>query len=282
MKKHLMLAALLVLGAPVLPALAQTTAPKPPAAGAVLPSGYSAAQLNAVTPLLVGLNTLQVSRLDLVRGRVVVVGLSAVDRLALIVRLRQAGLPSGVVDYQTPEQAGVNQEIAPVAPSTVNPAPATPAPIQPAPLQPAPTPPATSLPVATTLPKKGAPLAAAHRAAISGPTTLRAGTAGIWSFTLTSTGTQPIRLSHGACDVRFEVIDAAGTIVRPDPKDTLCTMQLVITNVGQGETREVQKLRWEGRNAAGQPLPAGTYTLRAVFNGAGVYSAPATLRVTVQ
>lgn len=271
MKKHFILAALLALGAPVLPALAQTT---PPTSAAALPSGYTRAQLDAVTPLLSDLKTLQSSRIDLVRGRVVVVGLSAVDRLALIVKLRQAGLPSGVVDYQTAEQAGVGTEIAPVSPAPTSPAPTSPAPTNPAPR------PAT--PVTSSLPATNPLLAAPHRTALVGPATIRAGEAALWSFTLTNAGAAPLRLAHGACDVRFEVVNAAGQVVRPDPRDTLCTQQLVITEVGRGETREVQKVRWEGRDAQNRPVPAGTYTLRAVFSGAGVRSSVATLQVRVQ
>ncbi|PNY81027.1 hypothetical protein [Deinococcus koreensis] len=265
MKKHLILAALLSLGAPVLPALAQTT----PTSAAALPSGYTRTQLEAVTPLLSDLKTLQSSRIDLARGRVVVVGLSAVDRLALIVKLRQAGLPSGVVDYQTAEQAGVGPEIAPVSPAPTSPAPTSPAPR-----------PAT--PVTSSLPATNPLLATPHRAALSGPATIRAGEAGLWSFTLTNSGAAPLRLAHGACDVRFEVVNAAGQVVRPNPRDTLCTQQLVITDVARGETREVQKVRWEGLDAQNKPLPAGTYTLRAVFSGAGVRSSVATLQVRVQ
>ncbi|THF86517.1 hypothetical protein E7T09_10430 [Deinococcus sp. KSM4-11] len=255
MKRVLLTLSLLSLGAaPLTAAVAQTTTMS------AFPSGYTRAQLDAVTPLLGDLKTLQSSRLDLTQGRVVVVGLSAVDRLTLLVRLRQAGLPTGIVDYQVGDKTGATGS-----------GPTTPAPV-----------PAGSLPDATTLPIKGSPLAPTLRAALSGPGTLRAGTATTWSFTLSNTGTAAVNLAHGACDVRFEVISAAGEIVRPDPKDTLCTMQIVNTSVGAGETAEVQKIRWDGRGASGQALPAGTYTLRAVFNGAGMHSEFATLTVTVQ
>ncbi|MFC3832770.1 MULTISPECIES: BsuPI-related putative proteinase inhibitor [Deinococcus] len=226
------------------------------------PSGYTRAQLDAVAPLLTDLKTLQSSRVDLAQGRVVVVGLSAVDRLTLLVRLRQANLPTGIVDYQVGAQ--VDTGTGPTGTATPAPAPAAP-----------------TLPATTTLTVKGAPLAPTLRPALSGPTTLRAGTATTWSFTLANSGRSPVTLSHGACDVRFEVISAAGEIVRPDPKDTLCTMQLVNTTVGAGESSEVQKVRWDGRGAGGQVLPAGTYTLRAVFVGAGAYSPPATMTVTL-
>ncbi|WP_309569705.1 hypothetical protein [Deinococcus sp.] len=260
MKTVLLTLSLLTLGAtPLTASLAQTTATS------AFPSGYTRAQLDAVTPLLGGLKTMQSSRLDLTKGRVVVVGLSAVDRLTLLVRLRQAGLPGGIVDYQTGEQNGAT------GPGTPLPVTPTPTPI-----------PAGSLPDATTLPMKGSPLTPALRAGLNGPTTLRAGNATLWSFTLTNSGNAAVNLSHGACDVRFEVISGAGEIVRPDPKDTLCTMQIVNTTVGKGETAEVQKIRWDGRNGSGQALPAGTYTLRAVFGGAGMHSEFATLTVTLQ
>ncbi|WP_412027826.1 hypothetical protein [Deinococcus yunweiensis] len=227
------------------------------------PSGYTRAQLDAVAPLLTDLKTLQSSRVDLAQGRVVVVGLSAVDRLTLLVRLRQANLPTGIVDYQVGAQVGTGST---GTAGTVTPAPA----------------PATpTLPSTTTLTVKGSPLAPTLRPALSGPTMIRAGTATTWSFTLANSGTGTVNLAHGACDVRFEVISAAGEIVRPDPKDTLCTMQIVNTTVPAGASAEVQKVRWDGRGAGGQTLPAGTYTLRAVFVGAGAYSPPATLTVTL-
>ena len=161
---------------------------------------------------------------------------------------------------------------------------ATPSTLTPAVPAPTPTP---AAPSTTTLPTPGVAnagplLAAPHTVALRGPATVRGGEATLWSFVLTNTGTQPIRLQHGACDVRFEVLNAAGTVVRPNPQDTICTLQLVTTAPAPGETAEVQKVRWDGRDGAGQPLPAGTYTLRAVFRGAGVTTAPATLSVTLR
>lgn len=160
------------------------------------------------------------------------------------------------------------------------------------PAVPAPTPtpatPGIALPTpGTTLPTPGVAnagplLAAPHTVALRGPATVRGGEATLWSFVLTNTGTQPIELQHGACDVRFEVLNAAGTVVRPNPQDAICTLQLVTTSPAPGETAEVQKVRWDGRDGAGQPLPAGTYTLRAVFRGAGVTTVPATLSVTLR
>lgn len=154
------------------------------------------------------------------------------------------------------------------------------------PAVPAPTP-TPAAPGTTTLPAPGVAnagplLASPHTVALRGPSAVRAGEATLWSFNLTNTGTQPIRLQHGACDVRFEVLNAAGTVVRPDPQDAICTLQLVVTEAAPGETAEVQKVRWDGRDGDGQPLPAGTYTLRAVFRGAGVTTAPATLSVTLR
>ncbi|MFC5847576.1 hypothetical protein [Deinococcus petrolearius] len=155
------------------------------------------------------------------------------------------------------------------------------APATPAPGIPTPVPGATSLPT-PGVGTAGPLLAAPHSVALRGPTTVRAGEATLWSFVLTNTGTAPLRLQHGACDVRFEVLSAAGAVVRPDPQNAICTLQLVTTDAAPGETAEVQKVRWDGRDGAGQPLPAGTYTLRAVFRGAGVTTAPATLNVTLR
>ncbi|MFC4638582.1 BsuPI-related putative proteinase inhibitor [Deinococcus hohokamensis] len=249
------------------------------------PSGFRASQLQSVLPLLQGLSSVQGSFVDEQQGRVVVSGASAVDRLELLKRLRAAGLASGIVTFrtstagagtspttQTPTTPGASTQVPSTqAPTTQTPsAPATPA-------QPAPVAPST----VTTLPARAQPLREPHRAALVGPASVRSGEANTWSFTLTNTGTQAIRLQHGACDVRFEVLNAAGQVVRPDPKNTVCTMQLVMTDVAPGQSREVQKIRWEGKDGQGQPLPAGTYTIRAVFDGPALIRA-ADLKVTVR
>ena len=134
----------------------------------------------------------------------------------------------------------------------------------------------------SSLPTNGAPLAQTYTAQLSGPRTVRAGEANTWSFVLGNTGSSAIHLEHGACDVRFEVVSAAGEVVRPDPTNTICTLQLVVTDVAPGERHEVQNIRWEGKNAAGQPVPAGEYTIRAVFRGAGTLIPAEDFRVTVQ
>lgn len=246
------------------------------------PSGYRASQLQRVLPLLAGLSTVQASSLDEQQGRVVVRGASAVDRLELLKRLRAAGLASGIVTFTAgagttgPAETGTTGAGTSTGTVTQTPtAPVTPAassPIQPAPVAPA---------AGTTLPARAQPLREPHRAALAGPATVRAGEANTWAFTLTNTGTQAIRLQHGACDVRFEVLNAAGQVVRPDPKNTVCTMQLVLTDVAPGQSREVQKIRWDGKDAQGQPVPAGTYTIRAVFDGPVLIRA-ADLKVTVR
>ncbi|UBV42931.1 hypothetical protein LAJ19_01510 [Deinococcus taeanensis] len=157
--------------------------------------------------------------------------------------------------------------------ATVTPgAPATPAPVTPAPATPA---------GPSTLPSAGAALNVAHSANLSGPGSVKAGQAEIWTFTLTNEGDTPIRLQHGACDVRFEVVNAAGKVVRGTPTNTVCTMQIVITDVAPGETMDVQAIRWDGRDSSGRALPAGEYIIRAVFSGTGVRIAAAEFPVSV-
>ncbi|WP_235910425.1 BsuPI-related putative proteinase inhibitor [Deinococcus kurensis] len=159
-------------------------------------------------------------------------------------------------------------------------APATPT--APAPTTPAPAPTTPAAPGISTLPMKNPVLSAAHSANLNGPGSLRVGQATTWTFTLTNQGEQPINLQHGACDVRFEVLDAAGKIVRANPTDTVCTMQLVITDVAPGETMDVQAIRWDGRDSAGKALPAGEYTIRAAFSGAGVRIMAEEFPVTIE
>lgn len=150
------------------------------------------------------------------------------------------------------------------APSTTPAAtPTTPAPapaVKPAtPATPTVRPTPSSLPVGPTL-------AQAHRAALRGPASLRAGgEPGVWTLQLTNTGQSDIRLEHGACDLKFEVLDAGGKIVRPVLTNTICTQQIVVTDVGPGETADMLSIRWDGKDASGNLLPAGTYTLRAAF-----------------
>ncbi|CAM3212963.1 FlgD immunoglobulin-like domain containing protein [Deinococcus saxicola] len=137
-------------------------------------------------------------------------------------------------------------------------------------------------PTVTTLPAVNPPLAQPHTAKLEGPQSVQAGTANMWAVLLTNTGNTAISLQHGACDVRFEVLNAAGQVVRTTPKDAICTLQIVGTNVAPGETGELQKIRWEGKNDQNQNVPAGTYTIRSVFNGDGVLIRPADFTVTVR
>jgi hypothetical protein len=134
----------------------------------------------------------------------------------------------------------------------------------------------------STLPAVNPPLAQPHTARLEGPQSVQAGQANTWAVLLTNTGNTAISLQHGACDVRFEVLNAAGQVIRSNPKEAICTLQIVQTNVAPGETGELQKIRWEGKNDQNQPVPAGTYTIRSVFNGDGVLIRPADFTVTVR
>ncbi|PTA68365.1 BsuPI-related putative proteinase inhibitor [Deinococcus arcticus] len=151
-----------------------------------------------------------------------------------------------------------------------------------APAAPAPATPTAPAAGATTLPTAGAALTIPHQATLTGPATLKVGEAVTWTFNLSNQGEQPIRLEHGACDVRFEVRNAAGQVVRGNPTNTLCTLQIVTTEVGPGETMDVQAIRWDGRDSQGRALPAGEYTIRAVFSGAGVRIAAEDFSVTLE
>ncbi|WP_291425682.1 hypothetical protein [Deinococcus sp.] len=141
---------------------------------------------------------------------------------------------------------------------------------------------AHELPKVTTLPNGRVALPGTYTVGLTGPRTLQAGQPSSWSFTLGNTGSGPIHLEHGACDVRFEVLNTAGQVVRPDFKNTICTMQLVILDVKPGETREVQKIRWDAKDGSGTPVAAGTYTIRAKLVAGDQFSPAATLSVTVR
>ncbi|QFP76437.1 hypothetical protein [Deinococcus sp. AJ005] len=137
-------------------------------------------------------------------------------------------------------------------------------------------------PTVTTLPAVNPPLAQPYTAKLEGPQSVQAGQANMWNVLLTNTGDKTINLQHGACDVRFEVLNAAGQVVRTTPKDAICTLQIVGTNVAPGQTEELQKIRWEGKNDENQNVPAGNYTIRSVFNGDGVLVRPADFTVIVR
>ncbi|SMB91724.1 FlgD immunoglobulin-like domain containing protein [Deinococcus hopiensis] len=162
-------------------------------------------------------------------------------------------------------------------PSTPGPAPA-PTPKPPATTPTTATPPSVK-PSPSTLPV-GPTLGQAHRATLRGPTTLRAGgEAATWTLQLTNTGQTDIKLQHGACDLKFEVLDASGKIVRPAVTNTICTQQIVETQAGPGETTDVLGVRWDGKDENGNVLPAGTYTLRAAFWDRKVSIRPAAVTV---
>ncbi|WP_414656808.1 BsuPI-related putative proteinase inhibitor [Deinococcus sp. VB343] len=239
-----------------------TTAPAPAqtSTSKVYPSGYTFRQMLDALGALKGVNLRGVGFDE--RGYLNLTVADDATRQQAIDKVAAAGLPTGVLAFGGVPLSGAAQGS---ATGTVTETPAGPASSSP-----------------SSLPDNGQPLSQAHRAELRGPSSVRAGEANTWSFTLTNLGSSAIRLEHGACDVRFEVVSAAGEIVRPDPKNTICTMQLVYTNVTPGETQDVQNIRWEGKDAAGQPVPAGEYTLRAVFRGAGQRSDVAELKVTVR
>lgn len=239
-----------------------TTAPAPAqtSTSKVYPSGYTFRQMLDALGALKGVNLRGVGFDE--RGYLNLTVADDATRQQAIDKVAAAGLPTGVLAFGGVPLSGAAQGS---ATGTVTETPTPPAPTGP-----------------SSLPGDGQPLSQPHRAELRGPSSVRAGEANTWSFTLTNLGSSAIRLEHGACDVRFEVVSAAGEIVRPDPKNTICTMQLVYTNVTPGETQEVQNIRWEGKDAAGQPVPAGEYTLRAVFRGAGQRSDVAELKVTVR
>ncbi|WP_034383502.1 FlgD immunoglobulin-like domain containing protein [Deinococcus sp. YIM 77859] len=193
-------------------------------------------------------------------------------KLLLTLALTGAGLASAI---------SVND--IPALPPGVTAPPPRSVPVTPAPVTPsAPvTPPASSTVGPSSLPV-GPALGQPHRATLVGPSSLVRGTAGTWTLQLTNTGETPIHLEHGACDLKFEVLNAAGEIVRPAVTNTICTQQLVITDVAPGETEDVLSLRWDGRDASGRPLPAGTYTLRAAFWDRSVSLRPPAVTVTLR
>ncbi|AXG98694.1 hypothetical protein DVJ83_05435 [Deinococcus wulumuqiensis] len=232
----------------------------------VYPSGYTFRQMLDALGALKGVNLRGVGFDD--RGYLNLTVADDAAREQAIAQVAAAGLPTGVLAFGgVPVSGGTQPGTATEAPASGNQTPAAQNP---------------AAPQNSSLPTNGAPLAQAHRAELSGPQVVRAGEANTWSFNLTNTGSTGIHLEHGACDVRFEVVNAAGEVVRTDPTNTICTLQLVVTDVAPGQTQEVQKIRWEGKDAAGQPVPAGEYTIRAVFRGAGILIRAADFRVTVE
>lgn len=264
--KHLLLT-LTLLGAGAV-AQAQTASPTvttTTTASKVYPSGYTFKQMLDALGALKGVSLRGVGFDE--RGYLNLTVADEAARQQAIEQVAAAGLPTGVLAFgsvpliptETPSTENTSAEN---TAATVTETPQV-------------TPP-TSLPAAADT------LAQPHRAELTGPSSIQAGQATTWSFMLTNTGSAPLNLAHGACDVRFEVLNAAGEVVRPDPTNTLCTMQMVYTNLQAGESGEVQKIRWDGKDGAGQPVPAGEYTIRAAFRGAGAVVPAQEFRVTVQ
>ncbi|KEF33736.1 hypothetical protein RDMS_11120 [Deinococcus sp. RL] len=95
------------------------------------PSGYTAEQLRAAAAALEGLPGLSALELDQTQGRLRVTVGTAVQRVAVLQRLTQAGLPTGLVTF-APNAGGAVGTVTetpmdPVAPATPAPAPSTPA-----------------------------------------------------------------------------------------------------------------------------------------------------------
>lgn len=258
--KHLLLTlTLLGAGAVAQAQTAPSTVATTTTASKVYPSGYTFKQMLDALGALKGVSLRGVGFDE--RGYLNLTVADEAARQQAIEQVAAAGLPVGVLAF-----GGV-----PLAPTETAPAENTSATVTETPQV---TPPQTATPADT--------LAQPHRAELTGPASIQAGQANTWSFRLTNTGSAPLNLAHGACDVRFEVLNTAGEVVRPDPTNTLCTMQMVYTNLQAGESGEVQKIRWDGKDGAGQPVSAGEYTIRAAFRGAGVVIPAQEFRVTVQ
>lgn len=101
------------------------------------------------------------------------------------------------------------------------------------------------------------------------PPPSRPGTRGGWTLHLTHTGQNPIHLELGPCDLKFEVWNAAGAVARPATTPTICTDRLL-------------SLYWNGRDPGGDVLPAGTYTLHALFRNRGMTVHPPQVQVTLR
>lgn len=209
------------------------------------PSGYRRSQLEAAWDAVgeTGIPGIQNRSFDAVVGRLVVPVASEAQRTEVLRGMKAAGLPVEIVRFaQGPALPGVS----------------------------------TSLP-------SGPRLAQPHRARLNGPATLTIGTTGVWTLRLTNTGQAlPIHLKNGACDLHFEVWNAAGVLVRPVPTSRTCTDQLIRLDVAPRETRDVLSVRWDGRNGLGQPLPPGAYTLLGVYWNGTFAISPPPARVTLR
>ncbi|WP_051363476.1 protease complex subunit PrcB family protein [Deinococcus murrayi] len=95
------------------------------------PSGYTAEQLRAAQAALEGLPGLSALELDQSQGRLRVTVGTAVQRVAVLQRLTQAGLPTGLVTFAPNAGGGVGTvtetPMDPAVPATPAPAPSTPA-----------------------------------------------------------------------------------------------------------------------------------------------------------
>ncbi len=176
MKQALLLTAALLGFGLTAGAYAQTTPAKPilsASTEAILPSGFTQSQLQAVLPLTTDLRTLQFSSIDLTQGRVVVVGLSAVDRLVLLTRLRTAKLSPNMVSYMA-EQPTTSDKLAPTLLVSTPPVSTLPVSTLPVSTLPVSTLPNTQ-PANSTLPSGGTPFSIPHAVTWGGPDYFKAG-----------------------------------------------------------------------------------------------------------
>lgn len=128
-----------------------------------------------------------------------------------------------------------------------------------------------------------------HRTALQIPRQVVQGDILPISFWFTFTGQAPLKFNAGLCSqLRWQVRDAAGKVVRPTPGDTLCAEALLTAQLKPGESINLTRpnsaspgVYWDLRDPLGKALPPGRYTLQAAFGRGDQVLRPADVGFTI-
>lgn len=113
---------------------------------------------------------------------------------------------------------------------------------------------------------EGPVLTAPHQARLEVPSRVAQGDMLRAQLRVTNLAGQTLRLEHGACAFRMEILQATtGEVVLPTPGAYTCTSQLLHTVVPARSTVTLAAPEWNLRTPGGDLVPPGRYVLRASF-----------------
>lgn len=128
-----------------------------------------------------------------------------------------------------------------------------------------------------------------HRTALQIPRQVAQGDLLPISFWFTFTGEKPLEFNAGLCSqLRWQVKDAAGKVVRPVPGNVACAEALFTARLNPGQSINLTRpdpagpgVYWDLRDPFGKALPPGKYTLQAAFGQGDQVLRPADVGFTI-